>query len=153
MRRPILSCVLATCTWTAAPALADPPPADAAAQPPRVEPAASLPEAPPAPAAPVSPAGAPTWRTTGTWGWLVLGTGVAAGAALTTYGLTFDCGDDQHPCQRRASIAIWGGLGIAALSSAVGIAIVQNGKKQVTLAPTASSGRAPGGGVVLCGTF
>jgi hypothetical protein len=74
---------------------------------------------------------APQKNGPGEWGWTVLGSGLALGGALTTYGLTFDCSDTARECQRRASIAIWGGIGIAALSSAIGIAIVQMGRVRV----------------------
>lgn len=60
-----------------------------------------------------------------TWGWVILGSGLLVGGAMTTYGLTFDCGHDSRACQREASIAIWGGFGIAAVGSAIGLSIVK----------------------------
>jgi hypothetical protein len=98
---------------------------------------------------------APTWRTTGTWGWAVVGLGIATGAALTSYGLTFDCNNDtDHACQRSASIAIWGGIGVAMLSSAVGLVIVQNGQRRVQLAPVLIAvGDDRREGLVLRGSF
>jgi hypothetical protein len=65
-----------------------------------------------------------------TWGWVLVVTGVAAGAAVTSYGLTFDCSDSDVRCQRGASMAIGSGVGIAALASAVGLAIVELGLRR-----------------------
>lgn len=76
---------------------------------------------------------------TGEWGFIVVASGIVAGGALTTYGLTFDCGDAARACQREASIAIWGGIGIASLSSAIGIAIVQMGRARVQATATGLS--------------
>ncbi len=61
----------------------------------------------------------------GRWGWLVVAGSVAAGALVTTYGLTIDCGEFDHDCQRHAALPIWGGIGIAATGSLVGLYVVQ----------------------------
>ena len=94
----------------------------------------------PAPTPSPAPAAAPANEETGQWGWLVLGTGILAGGALTAYGLTFDC-DNDLDCGKRAGVAIWGGLGIAALTSAIGLYIVESGSKPVQVAPTVSGDR------------
>jgi hypothetical protein len=110
------------------------------APPARAEPPASPPASAPAPAAP------PKERAPGEWGWILVGAGIVAGGALTTYGLTFDCLETSLDCQRHASLAIWGGLGIAGASTAIGIAVVQAGRARVraTVAPS---------GVSLFGSF
>jgi hypothetical protein len=59
------------------------------------------------------------------WGWLVLGPSLVAGAACTGYGLLLDCAGADPSCPRRASLAIWGGVGIASLGSLVGMALLQ----------------------------
>jgi hypothetical protein len=51
---------------------------------------------------------------------------IAAGAALTTYGLTVDCGLSDHACHRRASLPIWGGVGVASVGSIVGLVLLQS---------------------------
>jgi hypothetical protein len=68
----------------------------------------------------------------GEWGWAVVVSSVVAGAALTLYGLTIECGDDDVSCQRRASLPIWGGVGVASLGTLIGIRIVQVGREPST---------------------
>lgn len=117
--RALLAPMLATFTWLA---------------PARAEPHASPPPSPPA------------QEATGEWGWLVVGSGLLVGGALTGVGLTFECEETARACQREASIMIWGGIGIAGLASAIGIAIVQAGRARVQVAPQAS-------GFALRGSF
>jgi hypothetical protein len=88
--------------------------------------------------------------STGDWGWLVLGYGVLVGGSVTVYGLTFDCSDSNTSCQRKTSLLIWGGAGIAALASAVGISIVQSGRQHVQVTPVAGADRV---GVAVGGAF
>ena len=60
------------------------------------------------------------------WGWLVVAGSIVAGAALTTYGLTVDCSENDTDCHRRAALPIWGGVGVASAGSLVGLCIVQS---------------------------
>ncbi len=120
--RALVPVLLATSTWLA-PARAEPP------------------AAPPPAAATTTPT-----KPTGEWGWLVVGSGLLAGGALTGVGLSIGCDDGSRECERRASVMIWGGIGIAGLASALGIAIVQAGRARVQASPTA-------GGFALHGTF
>jgi hypothetical protein len=59
------------------------------------------------------------------WGWLVLGSSLVAASASMSYGLSLDCADADRPCQRRASLAIWGSVGIVSLGSVVAIVLLQ----------------------------
>jgi hypothetical protein len=84
-----------------------------------------------------------------TWGWTILGFGVAVGASITAYGLTFECagdepdaraasfpgttGESSDRCRRNASVAIWGGIGIMALSTAIGLSLVRIGREHARL--------------------
>ncbi len=102
--------------------------------------------------APVPPPPPPVVRvSSGTWGWYVLASGVAVGAAVTAYGFTIDCSETDLACRSRASLGIWGGIGIAAIASALGLAVVQAGRVQVAPAVTAEA--LPRAGVVVRGTF
>jgi hypothetical protein len=74
------------------------------------------------------------------WGWLVIGPSLVAGAACTGYGLLHDCAGADKSCSRTASLAIWGGVGIASLGSIVGMALLQ---------PWAASRQATAGAVDL----
>jgi hypothetical protein len=49
---------------------------------------------------------------------------LAAGAALTAYGLSIDCGESDHACHRRASLPIWSGIGVAGAGSVLGLTII-----------------------------
>jgi hypothetical protein len=49
---------------------------------------------------------------------------LAAGAALTAYGLGIECGDQDHACHRRASLPIWSGIGVAGAGSVLGLTIM-----------------------------
>ena len=75
--------------------------------------------------------GAPTTKleeSGGAWGWLVVLPSLAAGAALLGYGLSIDCKQADIDCQRKASLAIWGSVGVASLGSLLGLCIVEKGK-------------------------
>lgn len=119
------------------------------------EPGASPPapasSSPPSPQAPAPTPPVVRASSSGTWGWYVVASGLVVGAASTTYGLTIDCSGSDLGCQSRASLAIWGGIGIAALASALGIAVVQAGRVQV--APAVTADVFPRAGVVVRGTF
>ena len=65
-------------------------------------------------------------RSNPTVGWLVVAGSIIAGAAITTYGLTIDCAEDDSDCHRRAALPIWGGVGVASTGSLVGLCIVQS---------------------------
>ena len=49
---------------------------------------------------------------------------IAAGAAVTIYGLSIDCSEQDHACHRRASLPIFGGVGLAAAGSIVGLTLM-----------------------------
>jgi hypothetical protein len=89
------------------------------AEPPRQTLTETAGAAAPAPAAPQRSAAA-------TWGVIVVLASIAAGASLTAYGLTIDCGDDDHACHRRAALPIWGGVGVAAVGTVVGLRVIQS---------------------------
>jgi hypothetical protein len=106
------------------------------------------------PPEPQQPAPAPATaqgHDSGHWGWWVLGGGLVAGAALTTYGLTIDCATGDDGCGRRASLPIWGGIGLAALASGLGLAVVETGRQRgVQVVPAVSlDPAAPRIGLVL----
>lgn len=67
----------------------------------------------------------PEVSTTDATGWYVLAASLLVGAALTTYGLGIDCDEHDHACHRRASLPIWGGVGVAASGSILGLYLVQ----------------------------
>lgn len=60
---------------------------------------------------------------------------IAAGAALTVYGLTIDCGPQDHACHRRASLPIFGGVGVASAGSIFGLVLLpsQDGSRSAAL--------------------
>jgi hypothetical protein len=60
-----------------------------------------------------------------TAGVVVILASLAAGAALSAYGLTIDCGPSDHACHRRAAAPIWGGVGVAAVGSLVGLRLLE----------------------------
>ena len=98
----------------------------------------------PAPAPTVAPPipspHVPSWRQTGSWGWLVVVTSVGLGVATTAYGLTLRCADDDTECRRHTSLAIWGGVGIASVGATFGILIVQIGQARVHAKPAVFAG-------------
>ena len=59
------------------------------------------------------------------WAWWVIIPSLTVGAVLTGYGLSFDCGRADSSCQRSASAAIWGGVGVASFGSLLGVSLVQ----------------------------
>jgi hypothetical protein len=110
-------------------------------------------EAPEPSEPPPAPSAVQATRT-GEWGWWIVGAGLVAGTALTAYGLTFECSDTDMSCRKAASVAIWGGAGVAALASAVGLAVVQAGRRTVKIVPTVSfDPAAPRFGAVLRASF
>lgn len=60
------------------------------------------------------------------WGWLVIAPSLVLGTASLTYGLSQDCSEGDTPCQRRASLAIWGSVGIISLGSLIGISLLRS---------------------------
>jgi len=61
------------------------------------------------------------------WGWAVVGGSLLLGSAITIVGLGIDCGRADTECHRKASLAIWGGVGIASVGSICGLTLVQWG--------------------------
>ena len=59
------------------------------------------------------------------WAWWVIIPSLALGALTTGYGLSFDCAQADTACQRSASVAIWGGVGIASFGSLLGVSLIQ----------------------------
>lgn len=59
-------------------------------------------------------------------GWLVIAPSLVLGTASLTYGLLQDCAEVDTPCQRRASLAIWGSVGIVSLGSLIGISLMRS---------------------------
>lgn len=88
------------------------------------------------PAAPRAAGTAPTgrassWQSDGSWGWFVVASSVFLGGGLTSVGLAVSCNaEDAEPCQRRASMLIWSGFGVAALGSVLGLAAVARGHRE-----------------------
>jgi hypothetical protein len=64
----------------------------------------------------------------GEWRWWLVIPSLGASAALLTYGLSIDCADADTECQRKASLAIWGSMGMASAGTLLGIRIVQVGR-------------------------
>jgi hypothetical protein len=58
--------------------------------------------------------------------WTILIASLAVGAATTVYGTTITCAEADARCRRRASLAIWGGVGIASLGSAIALGSMQH---------------------------
>lgn len=81
--------------------------------------AQSAPAAPP----PTPPAASPT-PPSKTLGLTVVLASLAVGTAITVYGLSFDCGEEDHGCHRRANLPIFGGVGFAAAGSIVGLVLL-----------------------------
>ena len=93
------------------------PPANAAPPPPSGG-SAQTSAAPPANAAPPPPSG-------GSVGWVVVAASMVAGTVLTVHGLRIECGATDTGCQRKASLAIVGGVGVASLGSLIGLTVVR----------------------------
>lgn len=72
------------------------------------------------------------WQKDGSWGWFVVASSIFVGAGLTGFGLGQSCDDPDgvNACTRGTSMALWGGIGIAALGSAIGLIIVQEGRSR-----------------------
>ena len=70
------------------------------------------------------------WQSDGSWGWFVVASSIFVGTGLTGFGLGQTCDDPEgvNACTRGTSLALWGGIGIAALGSAIGLLIVQEGR-------------------------
>jgi hypothetical protein len=60
-----------------------------------------------------------------TWGWAIVITSIAAGAALTAYGMTRSCPAHDEHCAWESSFFIWGGVGVASAGSIVGLSMVR----------------------------
>ena len=120
MKRAPLISVLALAFGLSRPALAD---EGARAQPP-------LPT--PAPAA-------RSFTESHEWGWLLIGTSLALGAALSATGLAEECQGD-HDCRVEKSQLFWGGLGVASTGSMVGFIILGNAREFDATHPESASG-------------
>jgi hypothetical protein len=62
------------------------------------------------------------------WGWAIVSGSLLVGGALTMLGLQVDCGPADTECHRRASLAIWGGVGVASVGSICGLTLVHWGE-------------------------
>jgi hypothetical protein len=80
----------------------------------------------PAGAENAKPAAPPPPSSEISWGWLVVIGSIAAGIGVTTYGLGIDCAEFDDDCHRRAALPIWGGFGVAATGSLIGLQIVES---------------------------
>lgn len=71
-----------------------------------------------------------TWQKDGSLGWFVVATSLFVGTGLTGFGLGQTCDEPfgVNACTRGTSIALWGGIGVAALGTAIGLVIVQKGR-------------------------
>lgn len=58
-------------------------------------------------------------------GWWIVASSLATGTIVTLHGLGIECAKDDTGCQRRTSLVIAGGFGIASLGSLIGLTIVQ----------------------------
>jgi hypothetical protein len=75
----------------------------------------------PAPEAP------PSWNETNEWGYIIIGSSLALGAALATSGLAEECRGD-HGCRVEKSEFFWGGIGLATTGSMLGFVILENAR-------------------------
>jgi hypothetical protein len=64
-----------------------------------------------------------------------------------------DCRDGDKPCEKRASLAIWGGIGIASLASAIGISVVQSGRVRARKTATVSVAATTGLVILVAGSL
>lgn len=69
----------------------------------------------------------PAWTEQSEWGWLLIGSSLALGAALTAAGLAVEC-HEQHDCRVEQSQYIWGGIGLASTGSMFGFVILENAR-------------------------
>lgn len=67
------------------------------------------------------------WVKDGSWGWFVVASSIFLGTGITGFGLGQTCEDGVNACTRGTSLALWGGIGLAAVGSAIGLIIVQAG--------------------------
>jgi hypothetical protein len=73
-----------------------------------------------------------TWQHDGTWGWFVVASSIFVGTGVTGFGLGQSCDDyGVNSCTKGTSLAIWGGIGIAALGTALGLVVVQRGRAKL----------------------
>jgi hypothetical protein len=124
-----------TSARTAPPAPATPPSHSAHPAPPTSPPVRPAPNVPSASTA--SPE--PTWRDDGSWGWFIVASSILAGGVVTTAGLAQTCESGVNACSRGASVAIWGGVGLATVGSIVGLAIAHRGRARVRAASPPSA--------------
>jgi hypothetical protein len=74
------------------------------------------------------PPHAPNWTESPAWGWILVGSSVALGAAMTASGLAVDCRGERQ-CRVDTSLLVWGGLGVASLGSMFGFVILERAEK------------------------
>lgn len=90
---------------------------------------------------PHPPATPPTsWKHDGTWGWFLAASSIFVGGGVSGVGLAVSCTNshDQKGCEQRASMLIWGGIGLGALGSVIGLAVAAAGRDRTHLpAPAA----------------
>lgn len=86
-------------------------------------------------------------------GWTLVVLSLAVGTAVTLTGLTIDCAERDRGCQRRSSLAIAGGAGIASIGSAIGLSLVQAAEVRGTAPLGARLLLAPRGEVGAVGAF
>lgn len=67
------------------------------------------------------------WVKNGDWGWFVVATSLFVGTGATGFGLGQTCDEGVNSCTRYTSLALWGGLGVAAVGTALGLIVVQAG--------------------------
>lgn len=83
------------------------------------------------PVAPVQeppvPAPEPSFTEPSEWGWLLIGSSLALGAALALNGLSEDC-HGERDCRVRKSQLIWGGIGVGSMGSMFGFIILENAR-------------------------
>lgn len=97
-------------------------------------------------------AGKRAWTHDGSWGWFLVASSLFVGAGLTGFGLgqTCDGPDGKHSaCTRWTSMAIWGGIGFAAVGSILGLIVVQRGRARVMKQNFATVNLGPLGDVQL----
>ena len=96
---------------------------------------------PPPPATPLTPAAPPTPSLH--WGWVVAIASLAAGTSLTVVSLTLQCPEGDIECARWTSFGIWGGIGIASIGAAAGLAGVTVDSRRAHLRVSIAVDRAP----------
>jgi hypothetical protein len=72
------------------------------------------------PSAPTTPS-----RTSSpAWGWILIGSSMALGAAMTASGLAVECRGEER-CRIDTSLLVWGGIGVASVGSMFGFLILE----------------------------